>query len=89
MSIRREVADDQGVALAAPTAKGRRTGFEATPLELVSKREHESRSAGPDRMPKCDSTTVDVDAVLMELEHAGRVESDCGECLVDLDQVEV
>src|SRR6267143_1558034 len=52
-------------------------------------REHEAGAAGADRMADCDRATVDVDAFLVELEHAGRVKGDRGKSLVNLDQVEV
>src|SRR6266851_3266952 len=82
-------SDDQRIALAPTATKRGRPGAQAAPLELQGDGEHETRAAGSDGMSKRDRATVDVDALLVKLEHPGRVEGDGGKSLVDLHQVEI
>src|SRR5579864_3161846 len=81
--------DDQRVALPPTAAERGRPGAKTSPLELESHREHEACPARSDGMSEGDRAAVDVDALLVQVQHAGRVERDGRKRLVDLHQVEV
>src|SRR5450631_4064927 len=85
----RNGADDQRVTLAATTAQCCRAKAKSAPLQLMRNDEHQAGAAGTKRMAERHSPTVDVHAVLVELEHAGGVERDGCESFVDIDQVQV
>src|ERR1700759_2316845 len=69
---------DRGAAVAA-----------AAPAQLVHERAEDARARGADRVTKGNGAAVDVDALLVDAEHADRVERDRGKRLVDLPQVDV
>ena len=44
---------------------------------------------GTDRVTEGDGAAVDIDDIVIDAKHPGRVDCDVGECLVDLDQVDI
>src|SRR5207245_9352667 len=80
--------DDQGIALATTTTKGCRARMQASALQLMGEREHEAGAAGADRMADGDRAAIDVDTLLVELEHACCIQGDRGKSLVDLYKVD-
>ncbi len=81
--------DDHGVALAAARADRRAAQAAAAPAQLEHERAEDARARGADRMAERDGAAVDVDLVLVDPEHADRVQRDRSERLVDLPQVDV
>src|SRR5437773_512260 len=81
--------NNESVALPAAATKRRRTGPQASPLQLMRDRQHQARAAGPDRVSDGDRAAIDVDALLVQSQHPARVQRDRGERLVDLDEVQV
>src|SRR4051812_6678326 len=81
--------DEEGVALAATAAEGRRAQAAAAALELVEDGEREAGARHADRVAEGDGPTVDVDDVVGDAEIVHRRQPDGGERLVDLEQVDV
>src|SRR5680860_43148 len=80
---------DQRVTLAATTAQGGSTGAAATTLQLEREVQYDPGAGHADRVAHRYRAAVDVDLVLGQTELTGRGDSDRGEGLVDLEQVEV
>src|ERR1700694_4883368 len=76
LALRHAAADRRGTVAATAAA------------QLVHERHEDARSAGADRMPDGNGATVDVDALLVDLEHARAYDRHRRERLVDLDEVE-
>src|SRR3954471_17778151 len=81
--------DDDRVPLPPAGADGRAALPAAAPAQLVHERAEDARARRADRVAERDRAAVDVDLVLVDAEHADRVERDRGERLVDLPQVDV
>src|SRR5215203_5448593 len=84
-----EGAQDGGVALAAAAAQGDRTDAPTASTQFVQHRQREAIAAHPDRVAEGDGTTVDVDDVVADPQLGDRSDAHRGECLVDLEQVDV
>src|SRR5438445_1169805 len=80
---------DHRVALAAAGADRRAAEAAAAAAQLEHDRAEDARAGGADRVAERDGAAVDVDAVLVDAEHADRVERDRRERLVDLPHVDV
>src|ERR1700722_13508485 len=80
---------DNRVALSAAGADRGAAVAAAATAQLVDERADDARAGSADRVTEGNSTTVDVDLVLVDAEHPDRVERDRGEGLVDLPQVDV
>src|SRR4030081_1201466 len=76
--------EDHRVALPAAGADRRTAETAAATAQLQSEASEDPRPGRADRVPEGDGTAVDVDAVLVDAEHANRVERHRGESLVDL-----
>src|SRR6185436_1181245 len=74
---------------AAAEAQGREAVVALAPAQLVQQGRDDSRSRGADGMAERDGPAVDVDLVPVEAELAPVGDGLRGECLVDLDEVEV
>src|SRR5215210_15731 len=81
--------DDDGIALAAAAADRRAAEAAAPALELVDEGADDAGSRGADRMPERDRAAVHVHLLLVDLQHAHRVDRDRREGLVDLPEVDV
>src|SRR5882757_6602218 len=88
-SAGRRHVEHQGVSLpAAPTQ--RRHARAATPAtQLQREVQRDARARHPDRMAQGDSPSVDVDFLRIHAEFASGDEAHRGECLVDLEQIQV
>src|SRR5580700_598363 len=75
--------ENHSVALTATGADRRAAESPPAPAQLVDERAEDARARGADRMAEGDRATVDVDAILVDAEHANRVQRDRGERLVD------
>src|SRR5205807_7206288 len=75
--------EDHGIALAAARADRSAAKAAATPAQLEHEAPEDARPGGTDRVPERYGATVDVHPVLVDPEHADRVERDGGERLVD------
>src|SRR3954451_20785740 len=82
-------ADDQRVTLAAAPAERGGADTAAAALELEGEVQHDPGARHADRVAERDRAAVDVDLVRVEAELAGGLDSDRGERLVELHQVEV
>src|SRR6185312_7817309 len=80
---------NDGVALTAAGADRGATIAAAATAKLVDERADDARAGCTDRMAEGDGAAVDVDLVLVNAEHADRVERYRGKSLVDLPQVDV
>src|SRR6185437_12408229 len=76
--------DDHGVALAAAGADRDAAVAAAAPAQLEHERADDAGAGGADRVPERDRAAVDVHALLVDAEHARRVQGDRSEGLVDL-----
>src|SRR4029077_2154656 len=85
------MSDPYYYRVALPPAGADRRAAQATaaPAQLVHDRAENPRARSADRMAERDGPAVDVDAVLVNAEHADRVERDRGERLIDLPHVDV
>src|ERR1700722_9411998 len=81
--------DDERVALPATGADGDAAEAAAATAQLVDDAAKDAGTGGADRVAERDGASVDVDLVLVDAEHAHRVERDRGERLVDLPHVDV
>src|SRR5258708_29997804 len=81
--------EQQGIALAAPTAQRRRAESAAPPPELVDQVQGQSGPAHPDRVAERDGAAIHVDDVRSDPEVAHRLDCHSGECLVDLNQIQI
>ena len=81
--------DDHGVALAAARADRGAAEAAATAPQLEHERADDAGARCADRVTERDGAAVDVDLVLVDAEHADRVQGDRGERLVDLPEVDV
>src|SRR5882762_4958826 len=81
--------DDYCVALPAAGADGRTALAPAAAAQLEHQRAEDARARRADRMANRHGPAIDVDLVLVDAEHADRVQRDRGERLVDLPQVDV
>src|SRR5436190_15141116 len=81
--------DDDGVALATAGANRGHAEAAAAAAQLVHERAQDAGSGGADRMTERDRPAVHVHLRLVDAEHPHGVESDRGERLVDLEQVDV
>src|SRR3954468_4250709 len=81
--------DEDGVALAAARADGGAAEAAAAPAQLVDERPDDAGARRADGMAQGDRSAVDVDLVLVDSEHAHRVDRDRRERLVDLPEVHV
>src|ERR1700684_2192771 len=80
---------DHRVALTPARADGGAAVDAGATAQLVHDGSEDARAGGADRVPERDGAAVDVDPLLVDAEHADRVERDGRECLVDLPQVDV
>src|ERR1700716_2852023 len=80
--------EERRLALRHAAADRRGTVATAAAAQLVHECHEDARAAGADRMPDSDGATVDVDTLLVHLEHARACDRHGGERLVDLDEVE-
>src|ERR1700722_9762836 len=80
---------DNRVALSATGADRGAAVATAATAQLIDERADDARAGRPDRVAQGNRATVDVDAILVDAEHAGHVERDRGKGLVDLPQVDV
>src|SRR3954449_12807080 len=71
--------DDHSVALAAAGADRRAAVAPAAPAQLEHERPDDAGAGGPDRVAERDRATVDVDALLVDAEHADGVQRDARE----------
>src|SRR5450755_2291847 len=85
----RSDAQNQRVALPAARADRRAAEATAAAAQLVDERAEDARAGGADRVAEGDRAAVDVHAVLVDPQHADRVQGDRGEGLVDLPNVDV
>src|SRR5699024_9350656 len=81
--------EQQGVALAAATAQGSGACTAAAPTQLVDQVQSEACTGGPDRVPESDGAAIDVDDLVGDAQVLGGLQTDRGEGLVDLDQVQI
>src|ERR1700691_2036114 len=81
--------DYEGVALTAPGADRRAAEAAAAPAQLEDQAADDACARGADRVPERNRASVDVDLVLVDTEHADRVERDRRERLVDLPYIDV
>ena len=81
--------DEQGIALPAAAAQGRGTDASAATLQLEGQVENDAGTRHADGMAQRDGTAVDIDDVIGDLERAHGHDADCGEGLVELEQVDV
>src|SRR3954471_16241457 len=81
--------DDHGVALAAARADRRAAVAAAATAQLVHERAEDAGARSADRVADGDGAAVDVDPLLVDAEHADRVQRHGRERLVDLPQVDV
>src|SRR3954454_23911852 len=81
--------DEDGIALAAPCAARGATQAAAAATQLVHERADDAGAGGTDGVAERDRATVDVDLVLVDLEHPHGVDRDRREGLVDLPEVHV
>src|SRR5438270_5661287 len=69
---------EDGVPLAAARADRRAADPAAAPAQLEDERAQNPRARGSDRVPERHRAAVDVDAALVNPEHADRVQGDRG-----------
>src|ERR1700733_13285639 len=81
--------DDDGVALPAAGADRRAAVAATATAQLIDECPDDARAGRADRVTERNGAAVDVDAVLVNAEHADRVERDGGKCLVDLPHIDV
>src|SRR5204863_9688435 len=82
-------ADDEGVALTAAAAQRGRAGAAPAALQLMENGEGQPGARHPDRVTQGDGTTVHVHDVVAEAQLVHRSQTDGGEGLVELEQVDV
>src|SRR3954453_17133265 len=81
--------EDHRVALAAARADRRHAEAAAATPQLVHQRAENARAPRADRVTERDGPAVHVDLLLVDAEHAHRVDGHGREGLVDLEQVDV
>src|SRR5580765_5425187 len=69
-------ADDEGIALTAPAAQGRRTHTAAAPLELLGEGEDDPGAGHTERVAQGDGAAVGVDDLGVDPEQLGRRQAD-------------
>src|SRR5699024_5234061 len=80
--------DDQRITLTTAAAQGSDAAAAASALEFEGEGEDDAGSGGADRVTERHGASVDVDLVLVDAEVLGTGQTDSGECLVDLVEIE-
>src|SRR5699024_5092016 len=80
--------DDQRIALTTAAAQGGDAAAPASALEFEGEGEDDAGTGSADRVTERHGASVDVDLVLVDAEVLGTGQTDSGECLVDLVEIE-
>ena len=75
--------------LTAPNTQGRDTALAATAMQPVNERGENASASRSDRVAKCASTAIYVDAPMVDIYVPHRDHGDRSECLIDLVQIRV